>query len=149
MRLRNGATKGSLSAPREGWGSGGLWWSSGGLGHRKKLYKYLNTPAGGTQKQTVQIQTKPITKQNQLQNKTKTNYKTNKQTNKQNKHTNKQTNKQTNTITQQNQLQNKHNYTTKSITQQNTSSMNVTDECEVSAENACLQIKTNRNKLYK
>ena len=59
------------------WGSGRLWWNSGGLGHRKKLYKYLHTPAGGTQKQTVQIpilsqsrtnyKTKPITKQTQLQ----------------------------------------------------------------------------------
>jgi hypothetical protein len=27
--------------------------------------------------------------------------------------------------------------------------MNVTDECEACAENACLQIKTNRNKLHK
>ena len=27
--------------------------------------------------------------------------------------------------------------------------MNVTDECEACAENACVQIKTNKNKLHK
>ena len=41
----------------EGWSSGGLWWSSGGLGHRKKLYRYLYTSVNISQKQTAQILT--------------------------------------------------------------------------------------------
>ena len=43
-------------------------WNGGGL-HRKKLYKYLHTPAGGTQNQLqneTNYKTKPIAKPDQF-----------------------------------------------------------------------------------
>ena len=116
--------------------------------HRNKLYKY---------------------KQNQLQNKTNYNSELQHKTNyKQNKLKINSTTNQFNTNSTQNQFNTLTIITNSMQTQSNhvnsiqlnqlhqtqlnqtcISSMNVTDECEVCAENACLKIKTNRNKLYK
>ena len=106
--------------------------------------------------------TKPITEQNQSHN--KINYTTKSITECTNS---KPTQQQINSIPTQNQFNTNstsiqccyHHYQLNAIqldqlhqTQLNPtciSSMNDTDECEACAENACLQIKTNRNKLYK